>query len=81
MSATTDTEAAQPDIPAVPARVRAIAYYVLLALSAVVAMVSGLAPIWLTDPVATQVVATAGQATAVAGMIAGGLGVAYRPTR
>lgn len=70
-----------PDTPAVPARVRTVAYYLLLALSAVVLLATGLAPIWLDDPQATQVVATAGVVTSVAGLIAGGLGVAYRPTR
>jgi uncharacterized membrane protein HdeD (DUF308 family) len=67
--------------PAIPARVRTIAYFVLLALSAVVLCAQGLAPIWLDPDTADQVVRTAGVVTGVAGLIAGGLGVTYRPTR
>ena len=37
--------------------------------------------IWLDEDTATKVVASAGVVSAVAGLIAGGLGVAYRPTR
>lgn len=60
---------------------RTVAYYLLLTLSGLVLLAQGLAPIWLDDPAATQVVATTGVVTGVAGLIAGGLGVAYRPTR
>lgn len=69
------------DAPAVPARVRTVAYYVLLVVSALVLLATGLAPIWLDGDAATRVVASAGVVTSVAGLIAGGLGVAYRPTR
>lgn len=75
------TESVDETTPAVPARVRTVAYFVLLGLSAVVLLATGLAPIWLADEVATKVVASGGVATAVFGLIAGGLGVAYRPTR
>lgn len=69
------------DVPSVPARVRTVAYFLLLGASALVLLATGLAPIWLDDPTATQVVATSGVVTSVLGLIAGGLGVAYRPTR
>lgn len=67
--------------PAVPERVRTVAYFLLLAGSALVLLSTGLAPIWLADDVATRVVASGGVLTSVLGLIAGGLGVAYRPTR
>lgn len=70
-----------PSAPAVPERVRTVAYFLLLAGSAVVLLAQGLAPIWLAEPVAGQVVQSAGVVAAVLGLIAGGLGVAYRPTR
>lgn len=72
-----------PDLtpPAVPPRVRTVAYFVLLACAALVLLGTGLAPIWLADEVATKVVASGGVLTSVFGLIAGGLGVAYRPTR
>ncbi|MGW8565639.1 hypothetical protein [Isoptericola sp. NPDC055881] len=66
--------------PAVPARVRTVAYFVLLGASALVLLATGLAPIWLDADVATKVVASGGVVTAVFGLVAGGLGVAYRPT-
>lgn len=72
---------ADDNTPAIPARVRTVTYFALLAVSALVLLATGLAPIWLSDPQATQVVATAGVVSGVAGLIAGGLGVAYRPTR
>ncbi len=65
----------------VPPRVRTVAYYVLLILAALVLLATGLAPIWLDGDTATRVVATGGVITSVAGLVAGGLGVAYRPTR
>jgi len=75
MSDTTDLPT-----PAVPAIVRTVAYFVLLSASALVLLATGLAPIWLDDDLATRVVASGGVLTAVFGVIAGGLGVAYRPT-
>jgi hypothetical protein len=69
------------DPDTVPPAVRTAAYYVQLGASAAVLLATGLAPIWLADPAATQVVATGGVITAVVGLVAGGLGVAYRPTR
>lgn len=69
------------DAPAVPPRVRTIAYFVLLGVSALVLLATGLAPIWFDDPDAQRVAATAGVISGVAGLIAGGLGVTYRPTR
>lgn len=69
------------DAPAVPARVRTITYFILLGASALVLLGTGLAPIWLADDLATRVVASGGVLTSVFGLIAGGLGVAYRPTR
>ncbi len=75
---TTDL-AADPMPPTVPARVRTAAYFVLLGASAVVLLVTGVLPIWAPD-LATPVIATGGVITSVLGTIAGGLGVAYRPT-
>ena len=69
------------DAPAIPKRVRTIAYLVLLGVSALVLLATGLAPIWLEAGFADQVVRTAGVVTGVAGLIGGGLGVTYRPTR
>lgn len=77
MSETTPT----PDVPAVPARVRTIAYFLLLGAAALVLLAQGLAPIWFDDPVAGQIVQSAGVLSGVFGLIGGGLGVAYRPTR
>lgn len=71
----------EPTTPVVPPIVRTVAYFVLLGCAALSALATGLAPIWLADDVATKVVASAGVATTVLGIIAGGLGVAYRPTR
>jgi hypothetical protein len=76
---TTDPTAA--DVPAVPARVRTVTYFVLLGVSALVLLTTGLAPLWLDDPTATRLVASAGVLSGVAGLLAGGLGVTYRPTR
>lgn len=70
-----------PDAPAVPPRVRTVAYFLLLGASAFVLLATGLAPIWLDADVATKVVASGGVLTSVFGVIAGGLGVAYRPTK
>lgn len=75
------TVAESGDTPTVPARVRTVAYFLLLGASALVLLGTGLAPIWLTDDLAAQVVASGGVLTSVLGLIAGGLGVAYRPTR
>lgn len=69
-----------PTPPAVPPIVRTVAYFVLLGASALVLLATGLAPIWLGDLLATKIVASGGVATSVLGLIAGGLGVAYRPT-
>ncbi len=66
--------------PAVPEIVRTVAYFIILGLSAVVLLATGLAPIWLAPDVATKVVASGGVFVSVFGLIAGGLGVAYRPT-
>jgi hypothetical protein len=69
------------DTPAVPRSVRTVTYFVLLGASALVLLGTGLAPIWLTDDLATRVVASGGVLTSALGLVAGGLGVAYRPTR
>lgn len=69
-----------PTPPAVPPIVRTVAYFVLLSASAIVLLCVGLAPIWLGAEIATKVVASGGVVTSVLGLIAGGLGVAYRPT-
>lgn len=69
-----------PTPPAVPPIVRTVAYFILLGASAIVLLCVGLAPIWLGIDLATKVVASGGVVTSVLGLIAGGLGVAYRPT-
>jgi hypothetical protein len=45
-----------------------------------VLLVSGLAPIWLGTTDVQRILATCGVVSSVLGAIAGGLGVAYRPT-
>lgn len=69
------------DVPTVPARVRTVAYFLGLATGALVLLATGIAPIWLAPDVADHVVSTAGVISGVAAFIAGGLGVAFRPTR
>lgn len=64
--------------PAVPARVRTVAYFVTLGTSAVAGLTAALATIWAPD-VAGQVAATGVAVTSFVGVIGGGLGVAYRP--
>jgi len=66
--------------PAVPARVRTVAYFVLLGASVLGGLVAGLAPIWLEPEAATRVVASCVVVSSTLGVLAGGLGVAYRPT-
>ena len=73
------TSTTTPTAPAVPPRVRTVAYFLLLGASALVLLVTGVTPIWAPD-LAEQVIATGGVVTSVLGVIAGGLGVAYRPT-
>lgn len=67
--------------PAVPDRVRTVAYFVGLVAGALVLATVGIAPIWLDPETSERVVSTAGVLSAVAAFIAGGLGVVYRPTR
>jgi len=70
-----------PEAPAVPERVRTVAYFLLLGVAVVVLLAQGLGEIWLAEDVSVKVTASAGVVSAVLGVIAGGLGVAYRPTR
>ncbi len=74
------TEMTEPIPPAVPKIVRTVAYFTILGASALVLLATGLAPIWLDGELATKVVASGGVFVSVFGLIAGGLGVAYRPT-
>lgn len=78
---TIPTPTPTPSAPAVPERVRTVAYFLLLGASAVVLLSQGLGEIWLAEDVAVKVTASAGVVSGVLGLIAGGLGVAYRPTR
>lgn len=78
---TGEAETVVTDDPQVPPRVRTVAYFVLLVAAAVVLLAQGLAPIWLEPDTASKVVSSAGVFSAVFGLIGGGLGVAYRPTR
>ncbi|WP_454051745.1 hypothetical protein [Cellulomonas sp. Marseille-Q8402] len=66
--------------PSIPPRLRTITYFVLLITSWAVLLVSGLAPIWLETTDMQRILATCGVVSSVLGAIAGGLGVAYRPT-
>ena len=66
--------------PAVPAHIRTAAYYVGLVLGALTLAASGLAGIWLDPELAERVASSAGVISGVGAFIAGGLGVAYRPT-
>jgi hypothetical protein len=68
------------DAPAVKPIVRTVMYFILLGLAAATALASGLVAIWAPEQ-AEAVAATGGVLTSVAGIVAGGLGVAYRPTR
>jgi len=68
------------DSPSVPARVRTVAYFLGLVAGALVLAATGIAPVWFEPDVADQVVRTAGVISGVAAFVAGGLGVAYRPT-
>jgi hypothetical protein len=68
------------DRPSIPPRVRTVAYFALLLTSWAVLLVSGLAPIWLETTDMQRILATCGVVSSVLGAIAGGLGVAYRPT-
>ena len=67
--------------PAVPARVRTVTYYIGLAIGALTLAASGLAGIWLDPELAERVASSAGVISGVSAFVAGGLGVAYRPTR
>lgn len=66
--------------PSIPPRVRTVAYVTLLLSSWAVLLVSGLAPIWLETTDMQRILATCGVVSSLLGAIAGGLGVAYRPT-
>jgi len=68
------------DRPSIPPRVRTVTYVVLLLTSWAVLLVSGLAPIWLETTDMQRILATCGVVSSVLGAVAGGLGVAYRPT-
>ena len=71
--------AQEPAPPMVPEGVRTVVYFVLLFASALVFIASQLAPIWLGVELADKILASAAPLAGLLGMIAGGLGVAYRP--
>lgn len=66
--------------PAVPPRVRSVVYYAGLIIGALTLAASGLAGIWLDPELAERVASSAGVISGVGAFVAGGLGVAYRPT-
>ena len=68
-------------VPAVPPRVRSVVYYAGLIIGALTLAASGLAGIWLDPELAERVASSAGVISGVGAFVAGGLGVAYRPTR
>lgn len=63
----------------VPPRVRTVAYFTMLISSALGSLIIGLVAIWWPD-LAPQVGATVAAILSAEGIVAGGLGVAYRPT-
>lgn len=69
------------DAPAVPERFRTVAYFIGLIAGALVLLAMGVVPIWFEPEIAERIVSTAGVVSGVAAFVAGGLGVAYRPTR
>ncbi len=73
MSTTTDTTS-----PSVPPRVRTAVYFLALAVSAAVLLVTGMAAIW-TPEHAERIAASGGVITGVVAFVTAGLGVAYRP--
>ena len=72
--------AVDADPPMVSEAARTLIYYILLGMSALTLAASLLAPIWFSEIVAAQVTDTVSAIAAVVGLVAGGLGVAYRPT-
>lgn len=68
------------DSPAIPARVRSTVYLIALGVSALVLLVTGLVAIYVPGE-AERTLAAGGVITSVVGLVTGGLGVAYRPTR
>jgi hypothetical protein len=66
--------------PEVSPAVRAGVYWATLATAAASALASGIAGIWFPD-IAPEVLATGGVAATVMGIIGGGVGVIYRPSR
>lgn len=67
--------------PSVPPRVRTVAYFTLFGLAAAVLLTRGVAEVWATPVVAAKIADTARVVLEWLAVVAGGLGVAYRPTR
>lgn len=75
MAATIFTDGA----PAIPPRVRTVAYFAGLALGAVTILVTGITAA-VAPHVAVTVLAVCGALSGAASFVLGGLGVAFRPT-
>ncbi len=71
----------EPAAPVVAPLARTVAYFVLLGVSVILVLTLGLAPIWFAAALAAKIVASVAVVESAAGLVAGGLGVAYRPTR
>lgn len=69
-----------PAAPKVPPKVRTAAYFILLAVSVAAIGVYLIAPIWTSPAMSENLRETATAVLTLLGLIAGGLGVAYRPT-
>lgn len=63
----------------VPPKVRTAAYFAILIESALAALVTGVAAVWWPE-MAPEIAGTASAILSATGLLAGGLGVAYRPT-
>lgn len=67
------------DTPAIPARVRTIAYFIGLGIGAAAILATGVTAAVAPDQVGT-VLAICGAFSSAASAVLGGLGVAFRPT-
>ena len=67
--------------PAVPNRIRTIAYVAGLVIATLAVLVIGLADVWLGADLAGKVRESVGVVTAATALVTGALGVAYRPTK
>jgi len=67
--------------PVIPDKIRTIAYFTTVIVSALTLGITLLAPVWLNPELAAQVKETATILGSTVALITGALGVAYRPTK